>query len=237
MTSKFREASLLLKSWISNNSKQFGPDHLETLVAKGYQAACLGKLGKDTEAATLFRDILSSLERNKDTDLSHQFKATFSLAEILLKMDSYAEAEGVFESLIEMGHELFEANDPGTLLNAKTLASLKYRLEKRNEAEALYKWVLSGYEAIFGYNHIQTLIVLIIYADLLFEVYKINKPPGAEKSAREVEGIDLGAVGQLYERILLIQQEMHGAMSEQTLTSTLVIGIYMYVNRYIYIYV
>eukprot|EP00596_Hydrurales_sp_CCMP1899_P000731 CAMPEP_0119041050 /NCGR_PEP_ID=MMETSP1177-20130426/11161_1 /TAXON_ID=2985 /ORGANISM="Ochromonas sp, Strain CCMP1899" /LENGTH=539 /DNA_ID=CAMNT_0007006703 /DNA_START=121 /DNA_END=1737 /DNA_ORIENTATION=+ len=222
MTSKFREASLLLKAWITNNSKHFGPDHLETLVAKGYQAACLGKLGKDNESAIIFRDILSSLERNAETDLSHQFKATFSLAEILLKMDAYAEAEGVFESLIEMGHILFEANDPGTLLNAKTLASLKYRLEKRNEAEVLYKWVLQGYEGIFGYNHHETLTVLIIYADLLFEIYKMTTPN--IESARETEGIDLGALGELYERILLIQQETNGVMSEQSYPSTLVIG-------------
>ena len=55
----FREASLLLKSWITANTKTFGLDHVETLSAKRYHAVCLGKLGKDEEAATIFREILS----------------------------------------------------------------------------------------------------------------------------------------------------------------------------------
>ena len=54
-----REASLLLKSWITANTKTFGLDHVETLSAKRYHAVCLGKLGKDEEAATIFREILS----------------------------------------------------------------------------------------------------------------------------------------------------------------------------------
>ena len=48
-----REASLLLKTWITANNKTYGVDHVETLAAKRYHAVCLGKLGKDEEAACI----------------------------------------------------------------------------------------------------------------------------------------------------------------------------------------
>ena len=58
-----REASLLLKTWITANSKTYGVDHVETLAAKRYHAVCLGKLGKDEEAAVVFKEILNRSEQ------------------------------------------------------------------------------------------------------------------------------------------------------------------------------
>jgi tetratricopeptide (TPR) repeat protein len=221
MIAKYREASLTLRTHIMTSTKTYGPDHLETLAGKGYQAACLSKLGKESEAAAIFREILSSLERNSEAGLMHHYRATISLGEILMKMESFGEAEGVYESLVQMGAQLYPGNDAGTLLNGKVLASLKYRLGKLSESEGLFKWVLEGFEAIYGYQHEQTLAVLTLYADLLYEEYKLSVKAG--DSPLE-DGIDLRAVNELYGRILSIQQNSFGEMSKECFPTTLRLG-------------
>ena len=108
-------------------------------------------------------------------------------------------------------------DNPKTLFARKTLAWLKTRLGKLQEAEDLYSAALQDFSSYYGQYHEETLAVALPYADLLFNRFDGDPGPGLE------------AVGTMYREILLAQIDVNGGSEMNTGcfdTMSRVAGIY-----------
>ena len=88
-------------------------------------------------------------------------------------------------------------DDPKTLFATKTLAWLKTRLGKLQEAEELYRTTLEDFASYYGQHHEETLAVALPYADLLFNRFNGDPGPGLE------------SVRAMYCEILLVQIDVN----------------------------
>lgn len=90
---------------------------------------------------------------------------------------------------MEQKERLLGVSHPSTLKLAQNLGHIKFLRGDFGEAEALYSGAIAGREIVFGRNAVDTLVTLVMLAELYVETRRPQK--AHELLVRAIEGLRL----------------------------------------------
>ncbi|MFC9326981.1 FxSxx-COOH system tetratricopeptide repeat protein [Kitasatospora sp. NPDC057015] len=134
-----------------------GPDHTDTLIARGNLASSYGRAGRTTEAIVLQERVLADSERLLGPDDPDTLIARGNLADFYGQAGRTTEAINLLEQVLADSERLLGPDHPDTLTTRGNLAGSYGEAGRINEAIALQEQVLADRERLLGPDHPDTL--------------------------------------------------------------------------------
>ncbi len=131
------------------------------MIALKARATALQNLGRDVEAETLRRQILTVSERIYGREHTETVSAMNNLATALYTQKRYAEVAPLFEQVVEMRRKMLGPEHPTLATAINNLASLKFSMQQPAEAEPLFREALAIRRRRFGNEHYNVATTLL----------------------------------------------------------------------------
>ncbi|WP_276669815.1 tetratricopeptide repeat protein, partial [Schaalia cardiffensis] len=151
------EAAEILQQILPEKSKAHGPDHPDTLVARGDLARWVGEAGRVEEAIGRFETLLEDRQRVLGVDHPDTLATRNNLASLLARVGRVEEAIGRFEALLVDLQRILGPDHPHTLTTRGNLASWVGEAGRVDEAIGRFEALLVDRQRILGADHPDTL--------------------------------------------------------------------------------
>lgn len=103
------------------------------------------------------RDVISCIQRNEEVTLGLVLDTLDNLADLLEEEGQLEEAESMFQTLVDVCDEVFEAMSIATIYHVYRLAQSQEKLKKYESAGLMYQRAYRDSETWFGPSHSRTL--------------------------------------------------------------------------------
>jgi tetratricopeptide (TPR) repeat protein len=133
-----------------------GPDAKDTMEAEMAVASACMQQGRFDEAERLLRSTLERQQRVLGDEDSLTLNTLNELSVLFFRQGRYAEGLPFVERTSQLHAKLFGENAPRTLISQGNLADTLGRLKRYDEAEQLYRVVISGQDRVLGRTHPMT---------------------------------------------------------------------------------
>jgi tetratricopeptide (TPR) repeat protein len=138
-------------------SKQFGPEHPDTLGSMNNLAVVLRGQGKYEAAEAMHRRTLELNEKVLGPEHPNTLRSMNNLAEILGAQGKYEAAEAMHRRTLELSEKVLGPEHPGMLVSMNNLATVLKDQGKYEAAGAMHRRTLELSEKVLGPEHPNTL--------------------------------------------------------------------------------
>ena len=152
-----------------------GPDHPETLTARGNLARWLGETGQPAQAADQFRDLLTDVLRVLGPDHPDTLTTRGSLARWVGEAGQPAQAADQFRDLLTDALRVLGPDHPDTLIIRGYLAYMLGLAGQLDQAAAQYRDLLADRRRVLGPGHPHTLSTRASLARVLGEAGRLDQ--------------------------------------------------------------
>ncbi len=166
-TGRGEEALALLQSTYDERLRLLGASHWQTLSAANNLALQRAEGGEDAAAMELLEAALESARANLDPDHPVVALLAASLGRLHYFSGDAARAAELMAEAHERRLRRLGPSHPGTLESTTALAVAYAALDRRDDAERLYREALDGNQARFGAEHRQTVVARSEFASFL----------------------------------------------------------------------
>ncbi|KUL81717.1 hypothetical protein ZTR_09465 [Talaromyces verruculosus] len=173
---RYEEAESMFQRALQRQEKVLGSDHTDTLDSAVWLGLCLYRQKRYNEAESMFQRALQGREKVLGSDHTDTLDSAHYLGKSLYYQNQCKEAESMFRRALQgrekmLGREhpdtLSSVNDLGLVLsrqgkcrniNPMIRRNCAHTRTKYDEAEAMHRRALEGYEKVLGREHPSTLL-------------------------------------------------------------------------------
>ncbi|KAI1111663.1 hypothetical protein F5Y14DRAFT_424388 [Nemania sp. NC0429] len=156
----YGQAEALFRHILDRRWKEFGNQHISTLLSISNVALLLQALHQYEEAEVLHRRALNGMELAMGKDSLATLLVLEDLASVLQDLRRYEEAEVLHRRVLEQREEHLWEDHWDTLASLSNLGSVLCSMGRSQEGESLLQKALAGREAVLGKSHPDTLTSL-----------------------------------------------------------------------------
>lgn len=161
----------------------FGARHPETLRAQREIALSLREVGKISEAETLLRDVMHSLELNGTKDSPFGLETAATLGYTIFLQARYDEAIPILSETLKSQRSILGERYGPTLHTMRYLGSALRDKGDLDEAEALYRDAVRVARQLYGDDHQETIYGVRVLSMLLERRGELNEAEVLMRSA------------------------------------------------------
>ena len=164
---QYEEAELLLHNTIERSQRILGEDHKVTMSALTGLGFIYLRQRRNAEAEKLYRRAVRIGQSVSGRSHPDTHSAVYNLATILNREGKNEECLEIMHESIERQRRELDPTNPRLLRCLRTLARCLRDLDNPAEAEAFFREAYEGYDAFYGPMHLQTMISLNDYCEVL----------------------------------------------------------------------
>jgi tetratricopeptide (TPR) repeat protein/tRNA A-37 threonylcarbamoyl transferase component Bud32 len=208
----FRRAVEESRREVEIREREQGPDHPETLRARGDLAMALSSNGRADEARALLEATLDGQRRVLPGDSPDVLDTMNRLGAVLEQAGRYDDAVALLRRTLEARRRSLDADDPAAISVARNLANALSAAGEHDEAEPLYLDVIERSRRIAGEEDPNTLSSLTNLAALYHEQERYED---AEPLYREILEIRARTVGTEHPQALVARHNLATLLQHQ----------------------
>lgn len=141
-------------------AKRGGTNNLTYVLALNDLGRANQALGRYSDAARMFKQVLSTLQKNVPATDPRVAQLQANLATVYLLQGSYGEAEKLYKQALETTTAALGPDNPKVIMLVSNLADVYKSQARYDEAEAQYKKALEKAEKAGGPNGLQVALIL-----------------------------------------------------------------------------
>ena len=149
----------LLQQAVELSTKNFGPEHPNTLMLRHNLALAYSRLGDYAKAKELYEQALEIQERFLGPEHPVTLTLRNNLANAYIKLGDYAKAKDLYKQTLKVQERVLGPEHPDTLTSRNNLANAYNELGDYANAKELFEEVLKAQERILGSEHPVTLTI------------------------------------------------------------------------------
>jgi hypothetical protein len=138
--------------------RHLGPDHPDTMRARGHTAQWQGAVGDAAGAAAAYREVLADQVRVLGVDHPDTMLTRHNLADLRGRAGDAAGAAGMLEELLADRLRMFHPDDSDTLTVRSNVARWRGEAGDAPGAAAAYQELLADMARLLGPDHLDTMI-------------------------------------------------------------------------------
>jgi len=173
-------------------AKRGGTNNLAYVLALNDLGRANQALGRYNDAATMFKQVLSTLQKNVPPTDPRIAQLQANLATVYLLQGSYGEAEKLYKQALATTTKALGPNDPQVVLLVNNLGDVYKSQGRYEEAEAQYKRALEMAETASGPNSLQVALVLNNLTKVYEDQSRFDQVEAVGKRALEIREQALG---------------------------------------------